>query len=237
MARPDPRAALEALDDEALRAEARARGLPVGRTLSRSQLLALLAGDDEEGGEAEEAALPAGAEPAPLPTVTLARLYAQQGLEEEAAVLCRSVLASSPGDARARRLLERLASAPDPDGAGGRALAREARHRFARFQPGVEPAEGRALAELPEHYGGPLCELMARSPTGRPGCVAPSAVYVALLSCLSPTMSVTRSGRGKSSAGCRQTISLNASSVYRPVRRSMDARSRAEMSSSRESSW
>lgn len=165
MASPETRAALEALDDEALRAEARARGFPVGRTLSRAQILDLLAGEDEEGGEAADAAAAPPGDASAFSTVTLARLYAQQGLEREAAVVCRSVLAARPGDARARRLLERLAAARRGGEASTRAQAAETRHRFPRFQPADAPADERAPEALPEHYGAPLCELFTQSPT------------------------------------------------------------------------
>jgi len=160
--RRDTPSELAALDDEALRALARSRGFPVGRTLSRAQLVDLLTGEDEE----EEDVQPAPDAPTstPLSTVTLARLYAQQGLEREAAALCRSVLAAQPGDARARRLVERLAAArrsarPAP------AVADEGRHRFPPFHGADALATERAAEPLPESYGCPQLELLPRSPT------------------------------------------------------------------------
>ena len=102
---------LESLSLDALRSEARRCGLPVGRTLSRRQLIELLSCDTIEGSDVESVE---GTEssatliPPRLATVTMASIFAEQGLETEAAQLCRAVLARKPHEPRASRLLRRL---------------------------------------------------------------------------------------------------------------------------------
>lgn len=49
----------------------------------------------------------------PLPTSTLAELFAEQGLTDKAVRVARGVLERNPGDERARRLLARLARGAD----------------------------------------------------------------------------------------------------------------------------
>lgn len=73
-----------------------------------------------------ETPLPAAA-PAPSgPTVTLARLYLEQGHRTEAEATLREVLERTPGDAEAERLLATLeAPAPPRPDAGGRLSAAE----------------------------------------------------------------------------------------------------------------
>jgi len=157
---------LSKLDDDELRLVARSRGLPVGRTLTRDQLLELLSEppdetDDHEmrSGEADDG----GADlPSRLSTVTMAKLFARQGLDREAAEVCRAVLARQPLEERARRLLERLAQ-PSPEIGDSGVLTTPRQHRFsarASFA-GVSPP----APPLPSSSGGSTLVVLPRSPT------------------------------------------------------------------------
>jgi len=86
---PEGRRSLEDYDDDELRAEARRRGLPIGRTLSRTLLLDLLRSEDEEDPEHPSPSA------APLElsevfaTMSMAKVFARQGLDDEASKLYR----------------------------------------------------------------------------------------------------------------------------------------------------
>lgn len=122
---------LDRLTDEELRAAARARGLPVGSGLERGQLLALLEGGGLDEAEPDPSApAPAGDGPA-LSTVTIARLYAEQGHAAEAARVCRAVLARRPDERRARALLARLSEV--------RAAPPRGRSHAPSAEPAAEP--------------------------------------------------------------------------------------------------
>jgi hypothetical protein len=107
------RRSLRELSDDELRREADRLGMTVGRTLSRAQLIDLVAAalDDMEGSSSEPpAALDGGLEdlPGTVPTPTLARLLTEQGFDREAAAVARAVLRIRPGDSRAGRVLAAL---------------------------------------------------------------------------------------------------------------------------------
>lgn len=101
------RDALEEMSDLQLRQEAHQLGLPVGRSLGRDQLIELLLGvGDEPEREPEEAS---GAElPPAFSTVSMAKLLSRQGMDQQAAAVCREVLSRRPDEGRARLLLHRL---------------------------------------------------------------------------------------------------------------------------------
>jgi tetratricopeptide (TPR) repeat protein len=96
---------------------------PVDQPSSRGGDLPLFYPDDEPvpaGTVAREADAPAGAEPEPVVTETMAELYAKQGLMAEARDIYRKLAADRPGDAAVAgrlRELERAVSGRRPSGA------------------------------------------------------------------------------------------------------------------------
>lgn len=149
--------------DEELRREARSLGLPVGRTLSRDQLLGLLEGADGDV-EDERFERSDGAElslTSHLSTVTMATLYAQQGLNREASDVCRAILERNPKDERARRLWERLSGTTEPR---RKVEADDALHRIRAPRRGQFAKGSSANAVLPESYGGNTVVIYAQSP-------------------------------------------------------------------------
>lgn len=151
---------LEELTDEELRLEARRRGLPVGGSLSREQLLALLTSSADqpeatEGFDDEEDA----DSTSDFPTVTMARLYAEQGHRGEAARLCRVILAREPDEGRARELLARLAETrPEP-----RRVSTA--QRSPTLTSSFDEGSARLSKEVPSSYGEPMVLLTAVNPS------------------------------------------------------------------------
>lgn len=108
---------------------------------------------------ARDAEAPAGAEPEPVVTETMAELYAKQGLMAEARDIYRKLAAERPGDAAVAGRLSELEGAVSGRRASGGARVADAGPSARDFLAGVfgGSAAETALAELPPpgHGGAP----------------------------------------------------------------------------------